>query len=228
MSATPGRLSLLLPAYLNGTLGADEHRWVDEQLAASAEARAELAELRTLQGGLRAHWDAEPAPSSSARSRVMAAISSGESARTAVRSPQAPGFGARLSDWLSALFAPRWMPAAALALMVLQLGLIVALANLRPLAGTGPGGVIPRGGGLGPPETRLKLVLQGDARQSDVTTLLRDLRAHIVAGPDAEGAYTVAVPTTNADRVNEKLVLARSRSDVVTSIAVVPGAPAAP
>ena len=221
MSASPNPLSLLLPAYLNGTLSEAERRWVDEQLAASAEARAELTELRQMQGGLRAHWESDEAPSPSARARVMAAIAAQEQAPAgrASKGPQ-PGLGERLGAALSALFTPRWVPAAALAIIVLQLGLLVSMAGRHPIVGPGGSEVTPRS--VDAP-TRFKLLLKPDAKQADVTALLRDLRARVIDGPNAEGAYTLGVATTNPERVNEKLTLARARGDIVVSIDVVAG-----
>jgi len=209
MSDSPSRLSLLLPAYLSGTLSDAERRFVEEQLAASAEARAELEELRLLKEGLRDHWDSGPAPSPSARARVMAAI--GAPARKEVK----PGLGERLGSALSALFAPKWVPAAALAVILVQLGLLVSLSTLRAPDG---GGVISRG--LDDFPTHLVLVLTPNAKVSDVTALLKDLRAEIVGGPDADGAYVIGVRTDKPALINEKLTLARSRSDVVASIDV--------
>jgi hypothetical protein len=205
MSASPGRLSLLLPAYLSGTLSDADRRWVDEQLAASAEARAELEELRLLKDGLRAHWDSEAAPSPSARARVMAAIGA------PVRKQVKPGLGERIGSALSALFAPKWVPAAALALIVLQFGLLVSMRGAGPVPNT-------RGGGNLEFPTQLTLVLKPDARQADVTALLKDMRAEIIGGPDASGTYILGLKTNTPERVNERLALARSRSDVVASI----------
>lgn len=207
MSASPDRLSLLLPAYLSGTLSDADRRWVEEQLTASADARAELEELKVLKEGLRAHWGSELAPSPSARARVMAAI--GAPARKEVQ----PGFGERIGSALSALFAPKWMPAAALALIVVQFGLLVAMNSIRPL---GPDGVSNRGVDDFP--THFTLVLKPDAKLSDVTTFLKDLRAQIVEGPDKAGAYVIGVRTDKPALINEKLTLARSRTDVVVSI----------
>jgi hypothetical protein len=213
MSASPDRLSLLLPAYLKGTLSETERRWVDEQLAASAVARAELEELRFLDDGLRAHWEAEPGPTPSARARVMAAIA--EPAREEAK----PGFGERIGAALSALFAPKWVPAAALAVIVLQFGLLIGMNNFRTVAEQP--GVNTRGGGeeVAFP-TMLKLVLKADAKQSDVTALLQELRAQVISGPDAAGAYLLGLRTDDPDRVNQRLALARARPDIVASIEI--------
>jgi hypothetical protein len=212
MSASPSRLSLLLPAYLSGTLGDADRRWVEQQLATSADARAELEELKVLKAGLQAHWNSELAPSPSARARVMAAI--GAPARKEVK----PGFGERIGSALSSLFAPKWVPAAALAVIVLQFGLLVSMNGIR-----GPGtdgGVI--GKGLDDFPTHFTLMLKPDAKLSDVTALLKDLRAEIVSGPNAAGAYVIGVRTDKPALINEKLTLARSRGDVVASIDIKP------
>jgi len=212
MSASPSRLSLLLPAYLSGTLSEADRRFVEEQLAASAEARAELDELRRLKRGLGAHWESEPGPSPSARARVMAAI-------TAPAPKNAkPGLGERIGSALSALFAPKWVPAAALAVIVLQFGLLLSLSSLLSPSGPEPGPA-PRGVDF---PTHLTLVLKPDAKQSDVTALLKDMRAEIIAGPDSSGAYTLGLRTNNPERVGERLALARSRADVVAAIDIAP------
>jgi hypothetical protein len=210
MSASPNRLSLLLPAYLNGTLSDAERRWVDEQLAASPDARAELEELRLIQGGLRAHWESEAAPSPSARARVMAAI-----AATPAQEETKPGLGARLGAALSALFAPKWVPAAALSVIVLQFALLVAMNTSRTTVEPGT-----RGGGNLDFPTRLTLVLQPDARQGDLTMLLQNMRAQVIAGPDASGTYILGLRTDKPEVVNERLALARARSDLVVSVDV--------
>jgi len=101
---------------------------------------------------------------------------------------------------LSALFAPKWVPAAALAVILVQLGLLVSLSTLRAPDG---GGVISRG--LDDFPTHLVLVLTPNAKVSDVTALLKDLRAEIVGGPDADGAYVIGVRTDKPALINEKL-----------------------
>jgi anti-sigma factor RsiW len=123
-SLTPAERREALQAYLDGELSADDARRVASWLAVRPEARVGVEALRRLNDLLGAYED-EPVPEGFAE-RVMAAVGAG---RGVVPTSTIPGTIPSHAGRL--LHLPRWVAAAAAAVLVVALGLGVFLAT-RP------------------------------------------------------------------------------------------------
>lgn len=106
---------------------------------------------------------------------------------------------ATAADWRSAVYGwfTRWPTALASLVIVLQAGLLVWQAATPPQPvtwrGTDPAA-------LGSAATALVVVrFAPQATVADVASLLQQVQAEAVAGPDAEGRWTVAVPSTQRE-----------------------------
>ncbi len=207
-----------LPWYVAGVLTESEHRAIEVHLANCAQCRAELVAVTQLRTGVHAALAAEPGPSPAARLQVMARIRS-----TVPNTPQSQntqassGFLAQLAEWLRAPVVPRWAPAAALLLVVIQGGLLLR---------NNPQGVQPTPAvttrGLSTQPTRLRLVFKPQAQEAQIRELLVSLGARIVDGPGPAGAYLVELPAADPAALGQKISAARARSDILQSLELAP------
>jgi len=169
-------LMALLPWYVNGTLSDDERQAVEALLQRSAEARATLETLQTLQTDIKAELQ-EPAPGELGWKRLQKSI------RNQSNPIQIPKAQRDRPIW------NRFLAAAAVLIIALQVGLLLKTpTDTTPrLLGTEPG--------TGQFENAqiYRLVIAPDAAWSEVLALLQDLNAQLVDGPSALGVVTIAV-----------------------------------
>ena len=203
--------ALLLPWYLSGTLAESEQQDVTGHLASCAVCRAELAALTRDRHLVREALGASPGPSRDLRTMVLS--------RIAAASTPAPPAVARAAEGRGAWHArsPMWRAGVALAasLIIVQFAVILRLAQSPTAAPP----VMTRG--LGPPTTRLELLVDPGASQAALTDFLRSLHARIVDGPSAEGAYMVEIPTTDTREIAADLGRARAESQLIREVKVV-------
>lgn len=216
-------IGLLLPWYVNGTLAEEERRTVDDHVIQCEACRQELKELGQLKAWLQASHTAAPVPSADLFARVRARI---EETDPAVQSPQRvevpteSGLGERLSAGLHALFAPRWAPIVATAVIVLQLAAIVGLLSLRFEGRQEQFGTL-SGPAMKPPEPlagmRFRVAFQERVSEQAIRALLQTLGGRIIDGPSAAGFYQIEIlpSTKNAASPEKVLQRLRSRADVI-------------
>ncbi len=195
-------VALLLPWYVTGTLSEHERQEVDRHLATCPDCQTELEDLRMLAGQVRAA-NLESAVPDTFRATLARIRESERPRQTRVLEVARNG--------LRALFSPTWVPAAVLALILVQSGMLVWMSQ-RSTAG---GEISSRG--LQSPATRLTLVFRPTATERDIRLLLLEAHAHLMSGPSKEGAYIVEIPTTDAARIEQRLATLRGRHDVVQS-----------
>ena len=118
-------LSLLLPFYVNGTLGADDTAKVDAALATSTELRKELAEIGRLAQGVKT-GGRDMAQGDDIRAERVAAKLSQEAAPRPIAAPDA-----KLSAMLAFLHPRSWHPAVALSLALAAVAQAGIIANLN-------------------------------------------------------------------------------------------------
>jgi anti-sigma factor RsiW len=208
-----------LPWYLKDKLPEAERRNIARHLETCAECRAELTSLSTLAGGLRKAYDSEPDPSPDVKHSVMARIAA-ESAglsRRPLLAPRTASFFDQLRDWLGAPLVPRWAPAALLVLVAVQTGVLLQMHSGKDIA---PPTIGTRGLAAAP--TRLKVVFNPLAAESQIREVLGLLGAHIVDGPSASGAYVIELRAGDPKEIGEKLREARGRPDVLQSLDAAP------
>ena len=189
-------VALLLPWYVTGKLTARDRRQADEHLATCAGCRTELAALRVLRGQLRESAATPVAGDANARR--------GTRPRTVAR-----GLIARLAPRRVA--ARRWLPGAALTVILAQAGVLLWMTPPIPIATD----VAARG--LSAPATRLQLVLRPTAAEQNLRVLLWSTHARIIAGPSTNGTYLIEVPVTDPTQVEQSLAALRARVDLVRS-----------
>jgi anti-sigma factor RsiW len=93
----------LLPWYLNGTLGEDERRQVDQHLSTCAACRAELDELAQLNVELHEVYAVQSEPSIQIQRAVRAQVQLEASAKRA-KSVTGPQWLNGLDDWFRSMF----------------------------------------------------------------------------------------------------------------------------
>ena len=207
-------IALLLPWYVNGSLSEHERRQCDEHLTMCASCRAELTELQVIRAQVR-EASAEPSTAQFTPDTFrIAKAQLAQSVLSATRPATAPdrastGLLDAAARALRSVFAPQWMPAAALALVLVQSGALVWYSQRA----TQSGEITTRG--LASPTTRLQLTFQPAAAEQDIRQLLLEVHAHIVAGPSAGGVYVVEVQSNDPVRVAQKLAALRARTELV-------------
>ena len=195
-------VALLLPWYVTGQLSERERRQADEHLARCADCRAQLVELQVMCSQVREASADQPVP------EMLGAIKA--RIRPHAR-PATKGSSGAAANLLRALFASNWVRAAAVAVILVQSGVLVWMSQHMPLGGE----VISRS--LPSPATRLRVLFQPMAPEQDMRRLLLATRARIVAGPSADGVYIIEVPTTDPARIEQKLAALRGRPELVSS-----------
>lgn len=217
----PHAAIMLLPWYLNGTLTEEEHRQVEQHLTDCETCRTELEGLRQLREEVRSANEAQPGPSPDLFQRVMARIELEKESAPHTPAPAQPMSERRMTERVQALFAPRWVPVLASALIVVQLGVIVGLLGVRPrerhssletLSGPVEQERTARG-----QVALLRVAFREQAPEQEIRALLQSLGGRIVDGPTAAGFYQIEVrlSTRDAGAPEKALQLFRSRPDII-------------
>ena len=206
--------SAALAWYAAGLLTESERGTVEAHLSGCAQCRAELASVTQLRADVRTALAAEPGPSPAARLQVMARIRSIVPDKLQLRqAPVSTGFRVQLSDWLRAPVVPRWAPAAALVLVVIQGGLLLrsspSVVQPNPVVTTR---------GLATQPMRLSIVFKPLTSAAQIRELLSSLGARMVDGPRANGAYLVELSAADPALLGAKISAARERTDVLQSL----------
>lgn len=199
------RFDELLPWYVNGTLGAEDRAWVEEQLARHPEARAELEWLRSLQSRMLENAPTVPATIGLARTMQL------------IRGDQ-PTWAERISAFFGGFGMRPATAMAALAIFVVQGGVIYNLlgdardseSEIRALRAVrvdeGP---------------LLKLNFTPDAKEADIRLLLVGVGGHLVGGPGQLGDYYVRVAAGKEAETLERV----KTQPIVQAAELAPGLP---
>ena len=184
-----GEAQRLLPWLVNGRLDADEAAWLHSHVEGCDDCRRDIEALRALQ----AHClHASPAAGN---------VDAGwQRMRTRLASQQAsPGRTRLAARWHA---RPRWQPLLLAAQAALIAGLALVLWRV-PRDANQPAGY--RTLGAAAPVAQLVVVFDGDVREARLRRLLQATGARIVDGPNAAGAYTLAVSPDRVASVRDAL-----------------------
>jgi hypothetical protein len=124
---------------------------------------------------------------------------------------------AKLAAWLRAPLVPRWAPAAALLLIVIQ---GAALLRMLPSRTNSTATVTTRA--LVTTATRLRVVFNPLASAAQMRELLDTLGARIIDGPASTGAYVIELAAADPKQLSEKLNAARARHEVLLTLELAP------
>lgn len=205
--------------YVTGQLSESERHEFTRHLESCAECQAELQSMTELKAELRDAFDAQRGPSPRARTALLAQLEAAAPSHVDRRVPPAKhrSLLEQLSVWLRAPLVPRWAPAAALVLILVQAGLLL---RMTPNPGPPASEVATRG--LATSATRLTIVFNPLASETQIRELLTALGARIVDGPTAAGRYTIEITAADPKTVSEKLRAARAHSDILQSLDIAP------
>jgi len=200
---------LLIPWYLSGQLSAAERDEVDRHLEGCAACQEELRSATVLRTDLKEAQERIPGPSMRVRAEVFRRL---DERRAASEVPERkPALLEAISGFLRGVLEPKWAPAAAMLIIVAQIGALTWLATRRPEA---PPQIITRGVPTAT-ATRLSVMFAPTATQGAVAQALRAIGARIVDGPAADGSYTVELAPGSPTETAARLRGLRERHDVV-------------
>lgn len=214
-SAYHSQILLLLPWYVNDSLATNEHRLVENHLRSCLICRRELLALRKLELAIKQTADLDLAAEASF-ANLRAKL---QNTKPGLPPPNTnrTGFGPpanvrRQSFWgLPALNKRALAIAASVLLVSLPLAFTYqhssdatnyhTLSAAKTAATTGG---------------QLRVVFSKTSPDSDIDSLLRQIRAVRVDGPNSIGAYTLKLPDTATDNdLVSALAVLRNRQDVV-------------
>lgn len=170
----------------------------------------ELAATIELRRAVRNAFDAEPGPAPRVRAAVFKRIHASDSV-------QGASLLANLAAWLRAPRVPRWAPAVALLLIVIQ-GAV--LLRMLPSRTSSTATVTTRA--LATTATRLRVVFNPLASAAQMRELLDTLGARIIDGPASTGAYVIELAVADPKQLSEKLNAARARHEVLLTLELAP------
>lgn len=195
--AIRNRFSELAPWHVNGTLSGPDRAWVDTYVREHPAAAAELAWYASLQQSIKA--DVPQVSPEVGLDRLLHRIH-GEPRRVAQRQPKTAlnKLLAPVQSFLASLFLRPAFAYAAVALVVVQAGLIGGLvleqwsteqeyAEYRSIA------TVPAAGPL------LRVSFRPDTREIDIRSALMDVGGTLVGGPGQLGEYLVRVPANRIE-----------------------------
>jgi anti-sigma-K factor RskA len=217
MSTEPelDEIAMLLPFYVNGTLGPVQRAQVDAAMATNPTLQAELGDIRTLQGLVHQgakQIEAQLQPTSTARLEKLLDQIEADAPRVNTRHTAPPRAPERQNFW-SSLFSFRWQPAfaiAAAALILVQSGTIGYLASRDTPSSYGT----LSGSGTDIRKVTLFLQIEMDAKWADVTDMLNREGLTIVSGP-VDGSIGVAPVNALTPAQIKALLIRLSASPVV-------------
>ena len=212
----------LLPWYVNGTLGLEERRAVEDHLASCAICPDELVALLKVQSVLRRELAGAPEPSAALLQKVRGRIAESPVVADQTQAADVRPPGRSAWAWLSNLLGPALRPGwalAALGVIVIQAVLVLGLVTRWPWGDrpeyrtlTGPT-IAERHSG---PRVRLRVAFSEEAPEKGIRAVLGELKATIVDGPSAAGFYVIDVPLDGGLKTPPEAVRAlRGRPDVV-------------
>lgn len=213
----------LLPWYAVGALDADEMRAVEAHLADSFELKQELTELQILHRSVGDVAADEPEFRPELINDALRQIDEYEASRTAAVATT-PGLLSRSIEWLRETLVTGWVesPRGARVAIAVQFAVLLVLGGvlLQPEGpapqgqeyGTLAGGAatdVSAGG------TALTVTFQPETTELQLRGMMADLDADIIAGPSAQGSYTIRVEETSETEIAGVLEQLRANPDVV-------------
>lgn len=173
----------LLPWLVNGSLAPEERGWLDAHVAGCAHCRGERALLEDLHAVVLAGEESDAGVDAGWR-RVRACVQP--------RAPSPSRWQAWQRQWAH---APRWIgwTLATQAVLLVALGGLLLVPRLRPAA-PAPYRTL----GAAPSAGNLLVMFDPQLREAQWRGLLQASGARVIDGPNASGAYVLAVPAVRA------------------------------
>lgn len=210
--APPHPTATLLPWYLTGTLKESERQAVDEHLASCADCRAELAHLTHLRTPVKTAFAEETTPELRVQQQVMIRIQAETlPAHSAGPTTSKEGAAESVEQWFRRLFAPRWIPALAVILLIGQLTLLLWTAGEQ--TALPPSHIASRG--IQPVSTKIVLVFQDSIPEARIRATILALKGRLVDGPTVDGRYTIEIPSTETAALDQQLHTLQQQSPVI-------------
>ncbi len=216
----------LLPWYAVGALETDELRAVEAFLNDSRELQQELAELRVLSDVVVEVGEDEPAFRSELIDDALARIATTEQ----VKPTSTPGVESSMKEqeggfiaWLRDTLVGGWQGSPGSArvaiavqfVFILGLGVVLLTPTVTDVP-VGPADGVVLVGEYGEPGQgpEIELSFNPDVTVGAMVDAIYDMDGQIVAGPSAQGIYTIRLPEVDEQQLNE--IVARLREDATT------------
>lgn len=211
------RFEELAPWYVNGTISHEDRRWVDEFILTDRAAAARLKWESSLQTRLR-----EAAPPIAAEAGFERLLGRIRAERAPVSTPRV-SLIQRLRDTVLSLSQRPAFALAAMAVVILQTGVIGALVN-QSHEQSSEYAMTRSLSTAAPIDSLLRVSFRSDTTEASLRLLLVEVGGAIVGGPGQLGVYLVQVPAARFELATAKL----KASPLVTAADVVPPMPAQP
>ena len=215
-------VATLLPWYANNTLTDRDRAEVAEHLSHCPSCRNELEEIQVLGSMLREGYSELPDPSPHMKEKVLAAVgrvplSSSIPKKADKPSPlPPPTLFDHINSFLRGLLAPKWAPALAAGLLMVQFGAIMWSLNSSPIGPTNGDEIYQRG--IPMASVYLEISFLETTQERDIRQVIRSLEGHIADGPTEEGTYVIAIPGETSINVQQVVESLKSRQDIIRKI----------
>lgn len=131
--------------------------------------------------------------------------------RSAESATSGGGTAESVEQWFRRLFAPRWIPALAVILLIGQLTLLLWTAGEQ--TALPPSHIASRG--IQPLSTKIILVFQDSIPEARIRATILELNGRLVDGPTTDGRYTIEIPSTEAAALDQQLHALQQQSPVI-------------
>ena len=121
------------------------------------------------------------------------------------------GAAESVERWFRRLFAPRWIPALAVILLIGQFALLLWTAGEQ--TALPPSHIASRG--IQPVSTKVVLVFRDSIPEARIRKTILELNGRLVDGPTADGRYTIESPSTDAAALDQHLDALQQQSHVI-------------
>ena len=215
--------ALQLPLYVLGRLNQLEREALEQHLMGCTNCKKELEEEKLLQPAIFDALKERPKPSDRvlqrAKEKIAQVAKQQEEAQESSIDTTA-SWTARLEQWIRRLFIPRWVPALAVLVILIQGSalqyLLTSPSTTRPPGMEGP--ILHRE--LPPPTDsstkiqRIQVRFSPDISLKDLQALLKEVQGTIVRGPETDGMFIIDLSYDSHEHLQKNIATLKAAKGI--------------